>query len=126
MLMAPTIAVTAAWARTSTEHERDTLHELLDYPGTRVEPLDQAEAAAVALTLAEVGQPDLLTAGHVALRAERYPWSPLTQNHSTSSTQNHRHHPHHMTPDLSAAGPPLETWRCVRARWSVRRRRARR
>ncbi|WP_028927920.1 hypothetical protein [Pseudonocardia acaciae] len=72
MLMAPAIAVTAAWARTSTERERDGLQELLDYPGTRVEPLDEAEAAAVGLTLAEVGLPDLLTAGHVALRAQRW------------------------------------------------------
>jgi hypothetical protein len=72
MLMAPTIAVAAAWARTSTEHQRDGLQELLDYPGTRVEPLDEAEAAAVGLTLAEVGHPDLLTAGHVALRAQRW------------------------------------------------------
>lgn len=71
MLMAPTIAVAAAWGHTSTEQERDGLHELLDYPGTRVEPLDEAEAAAVGLTLAEGGQPDLLTAGHVALRAQR-------------------------------------------------------
>lgn len=72
MLMAPAIAVAAAWACTSTEHERDGFHELLDHPGTRVEPLDEAESAAVGLTLAEVGRPDLLTAGHVALRAQRW------------------------------------------------------
>lgn len=72
MLMAPAIAVAAAWAHTSTEHERDGLQELLDYPGTRVEPLDEAEAAAVGLTLAEMGRPDLLIAGHVALRAQRW------------------------------------------------------
>lgn len=72
ILMAPAIAITAAWAHTSTEHERDGLQELLDYPGTRAEPLDEAEAAAVGLTLAKIGQPDLLTAGHVALRAQRW------------------------------------------------------
>jgi hypothetical protein len=72
LLLAPTVAVTSAWARTVTEPQRNALHELLDYPGTRVEPLDEGDAAAVGLILANAGQLDALEAGHVVWRAQRW------------------------------------------------------
>ena len=72
LLMVPAAAAAAAWARTATEQQRDALQELLDYPGTRVEPLDEAEAAAVGLLLTDAGQPDLLAVGHAVWRARQW------------------------------------------------------
>jgi uncharacterized protein with PIN domain len=72
LLMAPTAAVTSAWARTVDEPQRNALQELLDYPGTRVEPLDEGDAAAVGLILASAGQVVVLDAGHVVWRAQRW------------------------------------------------------
>lgn len=72
LLMAPTAAVTAAWAHTVDEAQRNALQELLDYPGTRVEPLDEGDAAAVGLILASASQRGALDAGHVVWRAQRW------------------------------------------------------
>lgn len=72
MLMTPAIAATSAWAHTANEQQRDALQELLDYPGTRVEPLDEGDATAVGLILASAGQPASLVAGHVVWRAQRW------------------------------------------------------
>lgn len=72
LLMVPAIAVTEAWAHTTNERQRVALRELLDYPGTRVEPVDEGDAAAIGLILASSHQPTSLAAGHVAWRARRW------------------------------------------------------
>lgn len=97
LLMAPAIAVIEAWANTTDEQQRDALHELLDYPGTRVEPVDEGDAAAIGLILAGTHQPTSLAAGHVVWRARRWSLPVVT----TQPQPLHRIDPSITTVDLN-------------------------